>query len=209
MENQSLYQRVLGERYQQLHPLLREFHGRSEVRAEGTFRIIRPPQLFKRLLGSLLGMPAAAENVPTILTVATIKNAEKWVRSFGKFRMATWQWSWQHLLLERSGPVTFGIHLEIVDGGMHFVCKRVWLLGIPLPLWIAPSVLAVVTPLQHGWHAKVQLMFPLIGEMLRYEGEIYPQLKNPPRQLGALRGSVLSISPDFDAPIDDFQDYRN
>ena len=171
----SLYRRVLDDRYRQLHPLLQEFHERPRGRAEGNFRIIRPPQRFNRLLGSLLGMPAAAENVPTILTVERLENgAESWVRSFGNFRMATWQWSWRDLLLERSGPVTFGIQLEIVDGGTRFITRRVWLLGIPLPLIVAPKVLAVETPIPGGWHAKVQLRFPLIGEMLGYEGEIYP-----------------------------------
>ena len=29
----------------------------------------------------------------------------------------------------------------------------------------------------------------------------------PVRQLGTMRGSVLSMSPDFDAPIDGFKDY--
>ena len=72
------------------------------------------------------------------------------------------------------GPVTFGIHLEIVDGGTRFITRRVWLLGIPLPLILAPSVLALETPGLGGWHAKVQLRFPLMGEMLGYEGEIHP-----------------------------------
>ena len=80
-------------------------------------------------------MPAAAENVPTTLTVELLDNGvEKWVRSFGKFKMATWQWAWRDLLLERSGPVTFGIHLEVVDEGTRFITRRVWLLGIPLPI---------------------------------------------------------------------------
>jgi hypothetical protein len=175
MEQPNLYRRVLGERFQQLHPLLQEFHDRPVGRAEGVFRIVRPLQFHKRLLGSLLGMPAAAENVPTILTVELLAHGrEKWVRFFGKFRMATWQWSWRGLLLERSGPVTFGIHLQIVDGVTRFICKRVWLLGIPVPLILAPKVMAVETPVPGGWHVKVQLFFPLIGEMLGYEGEIYP-----------------------------------
>ncbi len=175
MEQHSLYRRVLVEHYEQLHPLLQEFHDRPAGNAEGTFRIIRPPQFYKRLLGALLGMPAAAENVPTTLTVEILGNgSEKWIRSFGKFKMATWQWSWRGLLMERSGPVTFGIHLKIVDGGTRFITQRVWLLGIPVPLILAPKVLAVETPVPGGWHAKVQLSFPLIGEMLGYEGEIYP-----------------------------------
>jgi hypothetical protein len=175
MQQPTLYRRILAERYPQLHPLLQEFHDLPGGNAEGTFRIIRPPQLFKRLLGALLGMPAAAENVPTSLSVEVFDNgSEQWVRSFGKFRMATWQWSWQNLLLERSGPVTFGIHVEIVDGGTQFITRRVWLLGIPLPLCCAPSVQAIETPVPGGWHATVQLSFPLIGEMLGYEGEIFP-----------------------------------
>jgi antitoxin (DNA-binding transcriptional repressor) of toxin-antitoxin stability system len=28
-----------------------------------------------------------------------------------------------------------------------------------------------------------------------------------PRKLGTLRGTVLSIAPDFDAPLDEFADY--
>ena len=172
----SLYRRVLGDRHQQLDPVLQEFHDRREAKAVGNFRFTRPPNLFKRLLGALLGMPAAAENVPTTLNVEVlVDGTEKWVRCFGPFKMATWQWSWRDLLLERSGPVTFGIHIEIVDGGTHFTTRRVWLLGIPLPLLLAPSVLALETPVPGGWHAKVRLSFPLMGEMLGYEGDIYPK----------------------------------
>lgn len=31
--------------------------------------------------------------------------------------------------------------------------------------------------------------------------------RQQPRQPGTLRGSVLYMSPDFDAPLDDFRDY--
>jgi prevent-host-death family protein len=29
----------------------------------------------------------------------------------------------------------------------------------------------------------------------------------PPRQLGTLRGTVLYMAPDFDAPLEDFKEY--
>ena len=192
MEQPSLYRRVLCERYPQLHPLLQEFHDRPEGKAEGVFRIVRPPQLFKRLLGALLGMPAAAENVPTTLTVEVLGNGgEKWVRSFGKFQMATRQWSWRDLLLERSGSVTFGIHLDVADQGMLFITRRVWLLGIPLPLILAPRVFALVLPIDGGWQAKVRLDFPLAGEMFRYEGEIFPHDNRP--ALACCPGTARSV----------------
>jgi hypothetical protein len=37
-------------------------------------------------------------------------------------------------------------------------------------------------------------------------GEVSAEPK-PPRKLGTLEGSVSNLAPDFDAPLDDFQDY--
>jgi prevent-host-death family protein len=31
--------------------------------------------------------------------------------------------------------------------------------------------------------------------------------KRPPRQLGTLRGTVLHVTSDFDAPLEDFKEY--
>ena len=33
------------------------------------------------------------------------------------------------------------------------------------------------------------------------------QSHNPPRQLGTMKGTVLYMAPDFDAPLDDFKEY--
>ena len=33
------------------------------------------------------------------------------------------------------------------------------------------------------------------------------ELPKAARKLGTLRGTVLSVAPDFDAPLDDFQEY--
>jgi prevent-host-death family protein len=34
-----------------------------------------------------------------------------------------------------------------------------------------------------------------------------PRSAPQPRQLGTLKGTVLSVAPDFDAPLDDFKEY--
>lgn len=37
---------------------------------------------------------------------------------------------------------------------------------------------------------------------------LVPAIRSKPqRKLGTLRGTVLSMDPDFDAPLDDFQEY--
>lgn len=33
------------------------------------------------------------------------------------------------------------------------------------------------------------------------------KLERPPRKLGTLKGTVLYMAPDFDAPLDDFKEY--
>ena len=49
----------------------------------------------------------------------------------------------------------------------------------------------------------------VITENDRPVARILPAFPTPQkRQLGTMRGSVLSMSPDFDAPLNDFQDYR-
>jgi prevent-host-death family protein len=50
----------------------------------------------------------------------------------------------------------------------------------------------------------------VIMENGRPLARIVPALQNPqrkPRQPGTLRGTVLYMSPDFDAPLDDFKEY--
>jgi prevent-host-death family protein len=39
----------------------------------------------------------------------------------------------------------------------------------------------------------------------RLVGEVKPE--RPPRKLGTLKGTVLYMAPDFDAPLDDFKEY--
>jgi prevent-host-death family protein len=34
-----------------------------------------------------------------------------------------------------------------------------------------------------------------------------PKPERPPRRLGTMRGSVLYMAPDFDAPLEDFKEY--
>ena len=34
-----------------------------------------------------------------------------------------------------------------------------------------------------------------------------PKATRPPRRPGTLRGTVLSMAPDFDAPLDEFREY--
>ncbi len=47
----------------------------------------------------------------------------------------------------------------------------------------------------------------VILENSRPIAKIVPTKARSPRKLGTLRGTVLEMAPDFDAPLDDFEEY--
>jgi hypothetical protein len=168
----TLYQRVLGDRFDLLAPALRRFHSSpAGGRGRGVFKVIRPPGL----LGTLLGLPPAGDDVPMTLVVRGTPRGEKWVRTFAGIPVVTHQWCEGGLLMERSGPVTFGFALDVVGGGLAFRRVRALAVGVPLPAWLAPSAEALASPTDSGWHVSVRLSLPFLGPFLGYEGKVIPE----------------------------------
>ncbi len=167
----TLYQRVLGDRFDGLSAALRRFHSAPRRAAgHGRFRVTRRPGV----LGALMGLPSPGDDVPMTLRVSARDGRETWTRTLGGTPVITHQWCRDGLLMERSGPVTFGFALDVVDGGLVFRAVRVWYAVAPLPLVIAPRAEASVTPTDRGWHVGVRLSLPFLGPFLGYEGEVIP-----------------------------------
>jgi prevent-host-death family protein len=47
----------------------------------------------------------------------------------------------------------------------------------------------------------------VITENDRPVARLIPEPRRTDRRLGTLKGTVLDVSPDFDAPLDDFEEY--
>ena len=172
----TLYQRVLGTRFGDLHPVLSRFHS-SEVRiaGRGLFRVVYHPGWFRRMLLFATPFPPAGDGIEVMLEVSPTGVGERWVRSFAGRPLVTWQTHRGDLLLERGGPLCFGLVLDVVAGGMTFRTRRTWFLGVPLPRWMAPTVEAEAIPNGEAWNVAVRLTLPLVGRLLDYEGEVIPQ----------------------------------
>jgi hypothetical protein len=172
----TLYQRILGERFADLHPVLRRFHsfleGGSGV---GRLQVIRYPGRLRKLLAAALRLPPARDATEVRLEVSPTGTGERWERSFSGWSLVTRQTARGALLVEHAGPICFGLAVDVVDRGMVFQTRRVWLLGLPLPRWIAPAVEAKVVPNGEGWTVQVRLTFPGVGPLLQYRGEVFPQ----------------------------------
>jgi hypothetical protein len=127
------------------------------------------------LFAKVLRLPSEQGTIEARLDVAPTIAGERWQRSIGLSTFVTFQTSAGALLRERAGPMSFGIHVEVVDGGMIFRTVQVWCCGLPLPGWCAPSVHATIVPIADGWAVAVRLTLPYIGQLLQYQGEVYPQ----------------------------------
>lgn len=172
----TLYEELLGERYSQLHPILKAFHSQPGGGiADCCLEVIHPPGMLKSLFRFFAGVPDAGTHEKTLLEVVVSPQGETWRRTMGGKTMVTRQWSRGGLLIEAIGPGAFGIVLSCEQGGMKFETRRFWLLGIPVFRAISPSVYALVTPRAASWEVEVRLAAPLVGTILVYQGEVTPR----------------------------------
>jgi hypothetical protein len=172
---QTVYQRVLGAKFAELHPVLRRFHSSPRGGGRGRFRVTHFPGRLKKFLIRLMRLPAAGEDLPVELEVSPRGAGELWVRAFPGWRFASLHTARGGLLFERDGPATFVFALDVVGGGMTFATQEFRLFGFALPSWAAPSVSAVAAPSEGGWTVTVRMRMPFVGDLLEYHGELVPR----------------------------------
>jgi len=173
---QCLYRRTLGEAFDRLPQVLKNFHNQPcEAVAQGSLRITRGKGWMRQALAAAMHLPMPGEQVPIQLRVQVDGEEEHWTRDFGSLRLVTRQWLHRDLLMESAGPMRFGFHLEARGLEMHFVFARCWFIGIPLPTVLAPQVNASVIQHEAGWWVRVSVEVPVLGMITRYEGKVTPQ----------------------------------
>ena len=172
---QALYRLACGDPFNCLPDVLRAFHSLpSGGQARGELTITRGPGRIRGKCADLMRLPPAGEGVAVRLEVQVHAERERWIRDFGAHRLVTEQWCRSGLLVEAAGPMWFGFRLTADETRMEFAMERCWLLGLPLPLFLAPRVDAVVTGRASGWWTVVNVRVPLLGLLARYEGEMRP-----------------------------------
>lgn len=170
-----LYKRLLGNAWELLPEAARALHdGTASSHAEGCADVERGAHPLARTVAWIFGFPPAGTNVPLSVTFERGGMGETWVRRFGRhsFRSAQAEGSgrWQRLLVERFGPVSFGVALVVDGERLHFVVRRWALLGLPLPLRLAPVSRAWEGESGGCFRFDIDLSHPLFGRIVRYRG---------------------------------------
>jgi hypothetical protein len=169
----TLYQRVLGDRFACLPAGLRTFLGNGGAKqASGPVEIVRQKGWLRNRIASLLGIPPAG-HYHVRLEVIPVGRTERWLRRFAHFTLETRQRAYRGLLLESSGPGSIGFELVVRDGDLYFHCRRAWVFGVPVPLWLAPRIASENRAVASGgWSLSVRFSVPGLGQIAEYRGEV-------------------------------------
>ncbi len=182
----TIYQRVLRDRFELLPPALGRFLGDERGgRASGRLTVTRTVGYLHNLAAAALGIPPPGE-YDLLLEVSPHAAGQRWVRRFGAHALETTQADYRGLLIESSGPASLGFELAVEAGALLFRPRRAWVLGIPVPLWLAPSIEADNRPEESGgWRVRVRFRVPCLGLVGEYEGLVKPDGVSPDEQLKA------------------------
>ena len=178
----ELYQRIIGPAWSSLSDSVQEFHltgEKIEMRGQGLFNIRHGSNVMAQLLACLMRMPAAGDNVPTELLVTSLNEGERWQRSFaGKTLISDQREQIGNLLLESFGMLELGFNLAVCDQVLHYqqarAALRVGSVGLPLPRWLAPRIVASERAAagRAAVSVSVEVSAPVIGLIMAYRGYI-------------------------------------
>ena len=170
-----LYPRLLGPAWTLLPEPVRALHGEAlSGRAEGRADIERGRHPLARAAAWIFGFPPPGRDVPVSVRFQRDAKGETWHRRFGKHAFKSHhsarEGRWRHLLVERFGPVTFGLALVVDEGVLQFVIRRWSVLGVVLPLRWAPVSRASESEAGGRFRFDIDIGHALTGRIVRYRG---------------------------------------
>lgn len=172
---QPLYRRMLGEAWADLPEPVRAMHDLSgDRRVAGRAEVERGTALPARLVAALIGFPEAGRDVPVEVTFQVRDGVETWRRRFsGRSFFSTQQAGCGRsdgLLEERFGPIRVGLALVLEGDRLRLMVRRWSLLGLPMPLALAPGGEAWETAADGRFRFHVEIRHPWTGLIVRYRG---------------------------------------
>ena len=169
-----LYARVLGPTFDALPRSVRRVHDIvRDAGATGEGRVERGRSLLARAVGGLMRFPA--EGIwPLHVAFAERGGVETWTRDFGGHRFSSALSAMGRGIVERFGPIRFMFELPADGRGLEMRLRRWSILRVPLPLFLAPRIVAREWEEAGRFRFEVAAALPLAGDIVRYSGWLTP-----------------------------------
>lgn len=180
IHRQSLYRQVLGRDWDRLPAAIRAVHETSDgyVAFRGRATVERGQTPLARLAAFIAGFPAAGKDVPVEVHFACSSCRETWNRRFGdkvlRSSLQKVEKRKERLLAEDLGPFRILCSLAPEADRLHLKVRGWSVLGLPLPLFLAPGGRTFEEDRGGVFHFHVEVESPLTGLIVRYRGWLEP-----------------------------------
>lgn len=162
-----LFAAVLGPDFARLPEEVRATHDHAGPRRwVGRAEVERGRGLLARAIAALFRFPAAGRDVPVEVVKRPVAGGEIWERRFGAWRFRSRLSGRRGRLVERFGPFAFDLGLELRDGALHWPLLAGRCLGLPLPRWCLPRVVARETETGGRFRFHVEMHAPFGGGLI-------------------------------------------
>ncbi len=173
------FSRVLGDAWQDLPRSIRALHGCNGLHTwQGMATVERGRSPLARLAGALMRFPSAAASVPLRVEISPRNGGVQWRRHFGgrSFRslLEPGRGRFERLVVERFGPLAFGLALVLDGETLRYVVRRWSAFGIPLPSRWAPGGAVHEFDDAGRFAFDVEIRHKLAGLIVRYKGWLIP-----------------------------------
>lgn len=166
-----LFPSLLGDAFAALPASVRALHcAGGNLTYRGVATVTRGRGWCARLCGWATRLPAAGQEVPLSVDIATAGEREIWTRHFGENTMQSRLSRRGAQLRERVGLVTFGFSLSLSGGVLRWTVCEVRGLGLRLPARWFRGVQAFESERDGRYSFHVRAALPLVGELIQYEG---------------------------------------
>ena len=169
------FERILSHKFNDLQDFIRALHSPEKptvwtgrVQAEG------PSNILGRIAGMFAGVRVKTGETEATVTITPTEKGEVWERNFGgrkfKSRLVAGTGKNEYLMMEHFGPLKFAMALVMRNDRLHFIPRRWFFLGLPMPQFLLPGGETYETVQDGKFHFNVDLRVPLIGRVAKYEG---------------------------------------
>lgn len=170
----SAYEVVMGETFRRLPNSLQTIHRPlRDLAAQGEAVVQGPANIAAQAIRRLMRFPPPGRHK---LHVAFNEKGgvERWTRHFGDHAFSSELRASGKMLQERFGPLRFLFDLPSDANGLEMIMRRWSMLGIPLPLRLAPRSRAREWEEGGLFHFEVPIALPFVGQIIHYRGWLQP-----------------------------------
>lgn len=167
-----LYRRLIGPDYDNLPGPVRGMHDViGDGGAAGRGRVRRGRSLLARLVCVVMRFPPEGEH-DLHVAFEERNGVERWTRDFAGKTFSSELSQSGTRLVERFGPMRFSFDLPCDEHGLTMVMRGWSVLGIPVPLWLAPKSEAREWAEGEDFCFDVPIALPSIGTVVHYSGHL-------------------------------------